>query len=289
MTSKLSFHTTEDEKLVECVGNCPALYDTGNKDYKNQVVRENIWKCIAETVQRTPEDCKKRWRNIKDTYMKIRRTTNPTGSAATPKSKWPLLSQMSFMDNTPYQRSTQSNLQSQETTLDSDVPEDISESENNIPSNPPTGITSALHDTQITYSKSQKTPSSTTGKRRRDDNTQILEILKQRSADREKIMENIKSSKSDAADQDPVLLFFKSMAITVNTFEPELIAEAKARIFGIVNELEIRSIRTKKPRTDPIPPDNLSRTETSTSDTQSDVGTYYSYFSPLTDGELTQL
>ncbi|KAJ8968442.1 hypothetical protein NQ314_002301 [Rhamnusium bicolor] len=172
------------------------------------------------------EDCKKRWRNIKDTYMKIRRTTNPTGSTATLKSMWPLLSEMSFIDNAPYQK-------------------------------------------------------------RSDDNTQILEILMQRSDDREKIMENIKSSESDAIVRNPGLLFFKSMGITVNTFESELIAEAKSRIFGIVNELEIRSIRTKKP--DSTSPDNSSRAGTYTSDTLSDGGTYYSYLSLFSDGELTQL
>ncbi|KAJ8968443.1 hypothetical protein NQ314_002302 [Rhamnusium bicolor] len=53
MTSKLSFNTIEDEKLIECVENCSALFDTCNKDYKIQVVWENIWKCITGTVQRT--------------------------------------------------------------------------------------------------------------------------------------------------------------------------------------------------------------------------------------------
>lgn len=50
------------------------------------------------------DDCKKRWRNIKDTYMKIRRSNNPTGSPAQPKTKWPLYGQLCFLDNVSYER-----------------------------------------------------------------------------------------------------------------------------------------------------------------------------------------
>lgn len=42
-------------------------------------------------------DCKKRWRNIKDTYMKYRKTKYHTGSPNKPKTKWPLFQQLSFL------------------------------------------------------------------------------------------------------------------------------------------------------------------------------------------------
>lgn len=126
-------------------------------------------------------------------------------------------------------------------------------------------------------------------KRRKDDNTKIFDLLQKRSSEREKILHEMSSSKND--DADPLLLFFKSMAMTVKTFEPQLIAEAKARIFGIVNELEIRSLQT---RTNDFPPIDLpisiiSRPGTSaSSDIQSDVGTYYNQFSP-NDSNFTSL
>ena len=45
-------------------------------------------------------DCKKRWRNIRDTFMKIKRgNKHGRGSTAKPKSKWPLLQQLGFLDN----------------------------------------------------------------------------------------------------------------------------------------------------------------------------------------------
>lgn len=69
--------------------------------------------------------------------------------------------------------------------------------------------------------------------------------------------ENVKNTKThqlrpyerntmcDNCDNDPVMLFFKSMAMTVKTFEPHLIVEAKSRIFQIVNEIELKSIQVK--------------------------------------------
>lgn len=46
-------------------------------------------------------------------------------------------------------------------------------------------------------------------------------------------------------DDDPVLLFFKSMAMTVKTFEPQVIPEVKSRIFNIINEFEVKAIQKK--------------------------------------------
>lgn len=52
------------------------------------------------------EDCKKRWRNIKDTYNKKKRSRKlGTGSAAKDKpSKWMLADILSFMDSATYER-----------------------------------------------------------------------------------------------------------------------------------------------------------------------------------------
>lgn len=46
-------------------------------------------------------------------------------------------------------------------------------------------------------------------------------------------------------EYDPVLTFFRSMALTVKNFEPELITEAKTRIFSVVMELEQRALQAR--------------------------------------------
>lgn len=50
------------------------------------------------------EDCKKRWRNIRDTYMRNKKKLG-TGSAATlAKKKWPLAGRVAFLDHVEYER-----------------------------------------------------------------------------------------------------------------------------------------------------------------------------------------
>lgn len=50
---------------------------------------------------------------------------------------------------------------------------------------------------------------------------------------------------------DPIQMFFKSMALTVSTFPPELAVEAKMRVFNIVSEMELRSLKVKANMTTP--------------------------------------
>ena len=51
------------------------------------------------------EDCKKRWRNIKDTYNRRKKKGKSTGSAAFPKqAKWALADMLSFLDQTEHKR-----------------------------------------------------------------------------------------------------------------------------------------------------------------------------------------
>lgn len=51
--AKVLFTVVEDEKLVECVSKCPCIYDLSSAVYKDQQVKENAWKEIAEFVQRS--------------------------------------------------------------------------------------------------------------------------------------------------------------------------------------------------------------------------------------------
>lgn len=74
-------------------------------------------------------------------------------------------------------------------------------------------------------------------KRREDD--KVNDTFQLRSAE-------INATHQSNADNDPILLFFKSMAMTVKSFEPHLIVEAKARICEIVNAIELKSIQIKE-------------------------------------------
>jgi hypothetical protein len=46
-TRKISFSLIEDSALAECVSKYPCIYDLKHTAYKDQQVRENVWKEIS--------------------------------------------------------------------------------------------------------------------------------------------------------------------------------------------------------------------------------------------------
>lgn len=48
---KVLFTVIEDEKLVEMVAKFICLYDLDCKLYKNQTIKDNAWKEVAEQVK----------------------------------------------------------------------------------------------------------------------------------------------------------------------------------------------------------------------------------------------
>lgn len=53
--TKLHFSAEEDEKLTESVRKHPALYEMQHALYRDTRVKDNIWKGIAEYVERSGE------------------------------------------------------------------------------------------------------------------------------------------------------------------------------------------------------------------------------------------
>jgi len=52
MESK-SFTAIDDEKLIECVRNYPVLYKLKDKNYKDNCIKENVWKEISHSIGKT--------------------------------------------------------------------------------------------------------------------------------------------------------------------------------------------------------------------------------------------
>jgi len=51
MSSKISFSLEEDTVLAECVSQHPCLFDLKHPAYKDQQVRENVWKEISSVLK----------------------------------------------------------------------------------------------------------------------------------------------------------------------------------------------------------------------------------------------
>ncbi|KAK3887394.1 hypothetical protein Pcinc_008511 [Petrolisthes cinctipes] len=84
-----------DEPLINLVASCPWTYDTAHEKYKDIVVKRNSWKQIAQQLNMTEEQCRKRWICLRDRYVRMRRVhekaiPSGSGSDSIPKIKWEL-------------------------------------------------------------------------------------------------------------------------------------------------------------------------------------------------------
>lgn len=76
---KISFSAEDEEKLIELVKGNPLLYSPSNPEYKDKVLRGKAWDGIGKSLSKSSEECKKKWKNIKDQYDRTRKKV-PTGS-----------------------------------------------------------------------------------------------------------------------------------------------------------------------------------------------------------------
>ncbi|KRT85370.1 Myb/SANT-like transcription factor, partial [Oryctes borbonicus] len=93
-------------KLVTVMASCPCIYDCRSKDYKNSKMKENSWKKISMAVGRHEGECKKRWRSIKDNYLKIRNSLKISANSGREgkRIKWYLYDHLKFLGAVKYRR-----------------------------------------------------------------------------------------------------------------------------------------------------------------------------------------
>ncbi|XP_060868458.1 uncharacterized protein LOC132943462 [Metopolophium dirhodum] len=167
MSSKVTFTFEEDSLLADYVSRHPCLYDLQHNAYKDIHIKENVWKEIATRLKKSVDDCKKRFKNMKDTYNKKRRSRKMgTGSAAKDKpSKWMLEDMLSFLDKTIYERPTLTNVTSIEESSIHEDNDDLHESNADIAIEPEDEL-SAPQAEETVGSDTQKTSSSIAGVKR---------------------------------------------------------------------------------------------------------------------------
>ncbi|XP_078034503.1 uncharacterized protein LOC144468711 [Augochlora pura] len=255
MASKFQFTYAEEENLVDQVGKYPVLYDRFTRDFNNKIVKEDVWIEISNRVGRSPADCKRRWRNIRDTYLKLKRGRKyGTGSVVQPRSKWPLLKHLSFLNNVWFRRSAYNNRMPlpaelkeivwlPETTISTSSTETSADTLTDMTMDTSVNQTPSIHMSYLHSSSDHKgslDAANNPATEHTQDHDKMLEIFRGRSVDGERSIESLKKTNED---NDPTLTFFKSMAMVVRTFSPNLIVEAKREVFNIIHELELRSIR----------------------------------------------
>lgn len=94
---RIAFSTEDEERLIELVKASPLLYSPSNSDYKDKILRGKAWENIGKSLSKSPDDCKKKWKNIKDQYDRTRKKL-PTGSGNSP-NQTKRMEVLSFLDS----------------------------------------------------------------------------------------------------------------------------------------------------------------------------------------------
>ncbi|KAM3964051.1 uncharacterized protein ACR2FA_002099 [Aphomia sociella] len=86
--------TEEDEQLAALVEPHSFLYNVCDPSRKNILARESTWQEIAQQLSKPIEECKKRWRGLRDGYMRSKRM------GTMHKTKAGVFEKLQFLDGT---------------------------------------------------------------------------------------------------------------------------------------------------------------------------------------------
>ncbi|KAF3429653.1 hypothetical protein E2986_08408 [Frieseomelitta varia] len=68
--------------LVLTVKKYPALYDLSCNDYHNRVVRNKMWRAVAQEVNASAAECKEKWKNLRASFSRHLRNQSTANSKA---------------------------------------------------------------------------------------------------------------------------------------------------------------------------------------------------------------
>ncbi|XP_053179674.1 transcription factor Adf-1-like [Scomber japonicus] len=101
-----------EDKLVVAVTAHPVLYDTSCLLYRDRYKKEQAWSKVSEVAGLPVDVCRRRWKSLRDTYMRERRkgTESRSGAAAGTVKKWKYFAVLSFLDPFVAPRETSGNM-----------------------------------------------------------------------------------------------------------------------------------------------------------------------------------
>ncbi|XP_050532665.1 transcription factor Adf-1-like [Daktulosphaira vitifoliae] len=85
-----------EEQLISEIERRPVLYDRSVQACKKMSARDDAWREVAEIMKQTEPEVKKRWRTLRDSFMRfhrLQRTSGPKGK----KKMWIYYHEMAFL------------------------------------------------------------------------------------------------------------------------------------------------------------------------------------------------
>nr|XP_054930432.1 uncharacterized protein LOC126538461 [Dermacentor andersoni] len=105
---------TFNEALITEVEKRRVLWDVRDRNYKNNMKRDQAWRATADALSVDVTQVMKRWKSLRDTFMKKRKEVTTTKSGAGADSvfsvRWPHYNQLLFLLDTMEYPETSGNL-----------------------------------------------------------------------------------------------------------------------------------------------------------------------------------
>lgn len=97
--SSVKLIVINEEELIRQVSLRPVIYDRSLKTYRKTSLRQQCWKEISQTMDATVVECRKRWRSLRDTFVKHYKQIQSTSdeSVISRHRRWCFYDKMSFL------------------------------------------------------------------------------------------------------------------------------------------------------------------------------------------------
>ncbi|XP_029569794.1 uncharacterized protein LOC115162530 [Salmo trutta] len=111
-----------EERIIFAVSSKPCLFDTTADSYRDINTKNAAWRQVSTIVGLPEEDCRKKWRGLRDRYQRERRVEKEkkrSGSAASGQQPWRFCHILSFLDPFIVPRATSGNITARPSTTSS--------------------------------------------------------------------------------------------------------------------------------------------------------------------------
>ncbi|XP_061783005.1 uncharacterized protein [Nerophis lumbriciformis] len=90
--------TNMDDKLIQAVFDYPQLYDVTLANYRQRESRASAWTNISDSLGLPVDECKRKWKNLRDRYLKeVRLEIRNKKQGEPSQSKWRYRQRMNFI------------------------------------------------------------------------------------------------------------------------------------------------------------------------------------------------
>ncbi|XP_061526894.1 transcription factor Adf-1-like [Phycodurus eques] len=95
-----------EDALIRAVSLSPEIWDTRQNAYRDVTKKAQRWTEISTTLHIPVEDLKKRWKSLRDRYIRERRALQENKRSADKKKRWKFYPILTFLENTVSERGT---------------------------------------------------------------------------------------------------------------------------------------------------------------------------------------